>query len=83
MEPGIFDPLVHNLSVVDPFMVCADFDAYGAVQDRVSEEYQDQDAWTEKSILNVAKSGKFSSDRTITEYAKGVWNIPVLPQSSH
>ena len=77
MEPGIFDPLAHNLSVVDPFMVCADFDAYCAVQDRVSEEYQDQDAWTEKSILNVAQSGKFSSDRTIAEYAKNIWNIPV------
>ena len=77
MEPGVFDPLFHNLSVVDPFMVCADFDAYCAVQDRVSEEYQDQDAWTEKSILNVARSGKFSSDRTIAEYAKNIWNIPV------
>ncbi|MFH0985073.1 MAG: glycogen/starch/alpha-glucan family phosphorylase, partial [Candidatus Omnitrophota bacterium] len=81
MEPGIFDPLVHNLSVIDPFMVCADFEAYGAVQDRISEDYQDQDAWTEKAILNVARSGKFSSDRTIAEYAKDIWNIPVdLPK---
>ncbi|MFH0984052.1 MAG: glycogen/starch/alpha-glucan phosphorylase, partial [Candidatus Omnitrophota bacterium] len=79
MESGIFDPLVHNLSVVDPFMVCADFEAYCAVQDRISEDYQDQDTWTEKAILNVAKSGKFSSDRTIAEYAKEIWNIPVQP----
>jgi len=79
MEPGIFDPLVHNLSVVDPFMVCADFGAYCAVQDRISEDYQDQDTWTEKAILNVARSGKFSSDRTISEYAKEIWNIPVDP----
>jgi len=79
MEPGIFDPLVYNLSVTDPFMVCADFDAYCAVQDRISEEYQDQNQWIEKAILNVAKSGKFSSDRTITEYARDIWNIPVNP----
>ena len=83
MEPGIFDPLVHNLSVVDPFMVCADFDAYSAVQDRVSEEYQDQDVWTEKSILNVAKSGKFSSDRTIAEYARDISNIKPETISRH
>ena len=79
MEPGIFDPLVHNLSVDDPFMACADFDAYCAAQDRISEEYQDQDKWTEKAILNVAHSGKFSSDRTIAEYAKNIWDIPINP----
>ena len=79
MEPGIFDPLTHNLSVVDPFMVCADFDAYCAIQDRISEDYQDQNRWTEKAILNVAKSGKFSSDRTIAEYAKDIWNVPLQP----
>ena len=77
MEPGIFEPLVNNLMFSDPFLVCADFESYCAVQDRISEEYQDQDKWTEKAILNVAKSGKFSSDRTIAEYAKDIWNIPV------
>ncbi len=76
MEPGIFDPLVHNLSVDDPFMVCADFESYCAIQDRISEDYQDQDQWTEKAILNMAKSGKFSSDRTIAEYARDIWNVP-------
>jgi starch phosphorylase len=79
MEPGIFEALAHNLSISDPFMVCADFDAYCAVQDRISEDYQDQDKWTEKAILNVACSGKFSSDRTIAEYAKDIWGIPVNP----
>ncbi|HNX68972.1 MAG TPA: glycogen/starch/alpha-glucan phosphorylase [Candidatus Omnitrophota bacterium] len=77
MEPGIFDPLVNNLTGSDPYLVCADFDAYCAMQGRISEEYQDQDKWTEKAILNVAKSGKFSSDRTIEEYARDIWNVPV------
>lgn len=76
MEPGIFEPLVQNLTGPDPFFVCADFDAYCAIQEKISEEYQDQDKWTEKAILNVAQSGRFSSDRTILEYAKDIWNIP-------
>ena len=77
MEPGIFEPLINNLMYSDPYLVCADFEAYCEVQDRISEEYQDQEKWTEKAILNVAKSGKFSSDRTIVEYAKEIWGIPV------
>jgi len=77
MEPGIFDPLLNNLTVSDPYLVCADFEAYCAVQGRISEEYQDLDKWTEKAILNVAKSGKFSSDRTIVEYARDIWGVPV------
>jgi len=81
MEPGIFEPLVNNLMDSDPYLVCADFEAYCAVQDQISEEYRDQDKWTEKAILNVARSGKFSSDRTIVEYAKEIWDIPVaLPK---
>ncbi len=81
MEPGIFDPLVNNLMYSDPFLVCADFESYCAIQDRISEDYKDQDKWTEKAILNVARSGKFSSDRTIVEYSRDVWGIPVgLPK---
>ncbi|OGX10700.1 MAG: hypothetical protein A2351_06125 [Omnitrophica bacterium RIFOXYB12_FULL_50_7] len=77
MEPGIFEPLANNLMLSDPFLVCADFEAYCAVQDQISEEYQNPDQWTEKAILNVANSGKFSSDRTIVEYAKDIWDISV------
>lgn len=79
MEPGIFDPLIHNLSVADPFLVCADFESYCAIQDRISEEYQKQEKWAEKAIVNVGKAGKFSSDRTIVEYSRDIWDIPVLP----
>lgn len=80
MEPGIFDPLVHNLTVADPFLVCADFESYCAVQNQISEEYQNQDKWIERAIVNVAKSGRFSSDRTILEYCRDVWGVPLTKQ---
>lgn len=77
MEPGIFDPLVNNLAGADPFLVCADFDAYCEIQDRISAEYQEQELWVEKAVINVAQSGKFSSDRTIAEYCRDIWSVPV------
>lgn len=76
-ERGIFDPLVQNLTLSDPYMVCADFESYCAIQNQISENYQDQDGWTEKAILNVARSGHFSSDRTIREYSRDIWKVPV------
>ncbi len=76
MEPGIFDPITGNLRGSDPFFVCADFEAYQRTQDGISEDYLDQADWLRRAILNVAKSGRFSSDRTIMEYARDIWNIP-------
>jgi starch phosphorylase len=76
MEPGIFDPIVDNLSGPDPFLVCADFEPYCEIQDRISKDYLNQESWTRKAIMNVARSGRFSSDRTIMEYARDIWNIP-------
>jgi starch phosphorylase len=76
LDPDLFDPLINNLQNNDPFMVCADFDAYCAMQDVVSLAYQDREAWTKKSIINVAQSGFFSSDRTISEYARDIWHVP-------
>lgn len=81
MERGIFEPLVQNLTLSDPYMVCADFESYCAIQNQISENYQDQDGWTEKAILNVARSGRFSSDRTIREYARDIWDVPVRVDS--
>lgn len=72
----MFDPITGSLSGPDPFFVCADFDAYCRIQDQISKDYLDQDEWTRKSIINVARSGRFSSDRTIMEYARDIWNIP-------
>ncbi|MBF0479565.1 MAG: glycogen/starch/alpha-glucan phosphorylase [Candidatus Omnitrophica bacterium] len=75
-ELGIFDPIVQNIFYNDHYMVCADFDAYLKMQDVVSKQYQDKDGWNAKSIMNVARSGMFSSDRTIGEYAKEIWKVP-------
>ncbi|OGW75307.1 MAG: glycogen phosphorylase [Omnitrophica bacterium RBG_13_46_9] len=77
----LFKPIVDNLLDGDPYFICADFDAYCAMQDRISDAYGNKRAWSEKSIINVAKSGKFSSDRTVKEYAKEIWNVPY--HSSH
>lgn len=75
-EPGIFESIVYNIFYQDPYMVCADFESYCRMQDEISKQYQDQNLWNKKSIANVAKSGHFSSDRTIREYAKEIWKVP-------
>lgn len=76
-EPGLFNPIIQLLTEHDPFLVCADFESYRQMQETVSRQYQDKIAWTKKSIINVSKSGKFSSDRTIREYAKDIWKVPL------
>ena len=82
IKPGLFEPIVQNLLNSDPYCVLADFDSYCKAQDAVSSVYQNVDLWTEKSIINVAKSGKFSSDRTIQEYAKNIWDITSVDNNS-
>ncbi|OPZ87662.1 MAG: Maltodextrin phosphorylase [bacterium ADurb.Bin429] len=72
-EPGLFRPLYDALVFHDPFFLMADFDLYRACHDRAVETYRDRDVWTRLSILNVARCGKFSSDRTIMEYARDIW----------
>ena len=71
----MFAPLTGNLRHHDPFLVCADFDAYLECQDHVGEHYRDVEQWTRMSILNVARIGKFSSDRAIREYAEDIWKV--------
>jgi starch phosphorylase len=77
-EPGIFLPIYDSLFYSDNYLLMADFDSYDKTQDLVAKEYLDETTWTKKSILNVARSGKFSTDRTIREYAKEIWNVPTL-----
>jgi starch phosphorylase len=77
-SPGdreLFMPLVNNLLDYDPFMLLADYQSYIDCQDRVSAAYRDQEQWVRMSILNVARMGKFSSDRSIREYCDNIWKI--------
>jgi len=79
-QPDLFRPLVHSLlDEGDPYLLLADYGAYSACQERVSTLYLDQDDWTRKSILNCARMGKFSSDRTIQEYAEQIWGLAPSP----
>ncbi|HET6883897.1 MAG TPA: glycogen/starch/alpha-glucan phosphorylase, partial [Pirellulales bacterium] len=70
----MFRPLVSSLLDYDPFLVLADYAAYIDCQEEVAEAYQDRDRWTKMSILNVARMGKFSSDRAIEEYCRDIWH---------
>jgi starch phosphorylase len=74
-DTEVFQPLVDNLRYDDPFLVCADFASYVECQDRVSAAWLDGESWTKMSILNTARSGKFSSDRAITEYCDDIWKV--------
>ena len=60
-------------------MHLADLTSYAQAQQRLGELYTDQDAWARKAVVNVASSGKFSSDRTIAEYAAGIWGVKPCP----
>jgi glycogen phosphorylase len=72
-DRGLFEPLVRSLLTSDDYMLLADYQSYIDCQDRISKAYQDQEAWTRVSILNVARIGKFSSDRSIRDYCADIW----------
>ncbi len=74
-DKDVFFPIVENLRWDDPFFVLADFASYADCQEEVQKARQDTERWTRISILNTARSGKFSSDRAIHEYAKNIWGI--------
>jgi starch phosphorylase len=79
-EPGVFAPLRDTLLTHgDYYMHLADLTSYCQAHDRLGALYADPGAWAEKAILNVASSGKFSSDRTIAEYAAEIWKVEPCP----
>ncbi len=79
-EGQAFAPIHHSLlDGGDPFLVLADFRAYSDSQARVDAAYRDREAWARKAILNAARMGRFSSDRTIRQYAGEIWNLPSVP----
>lgn len=78
-EPGIFKPIFQNIMTSDYYLLLADVGSYIDTQARVGKDFLNKASWGKKAVLNVAYSGKFSSDRTIAEYAKDIWDVkPVL-----
>ncbi|HRZ94116.1 MAG TPA: glycogen/starch/alpha-glucan phosphorylase, partial [Candidatus Paceibacterota bacterium] len=78
-DAGLFRPLVDNLLESDPYCVLADYQAYVDCQARVSAQWLDPAVWTRRSILNVARMGRFSSDRSIREYCDRIWDTQPMP----
>jgi starch phosphorylase len=74
-DAELFRPIVENLLDHDPFLLLADYQAYIDAQERVSALWRNPQAWTRMSILNAARMGKFSSDRSIRDYCGRVWKI--------
>jgi len=77
-DRDLFRPLLDQLLNHDPYLLLADYQSYVDCQDRVGMMYRDQDAWNRMSILNAARMGKFSSDRSIREYSQNIWRADAL-----
>jgi starch phosphorylase len=77
-QPGLFRPIVDSLLYSDTYLLLADYRSYVDAQERVSLTFGDPDLWTRMSILNVARIGKFSSDRSIREYCEKIWDVQPL-----
>ena len=80
-EANLFDPLIGSItSAHDPWLTAADFRSFVDAQARVAEAYRDTERWTRMSILNSASSGKFSTDRTMLDYNREIWQLaPMAP----
>jgi starch phosphorylase len=80
-EPNRYQAIIDNLLNHDNYLLLADYASYIACQDEVSKTYQNPEEWSRRAILNVARMAKFSSDRTISEYAKNIWNVQAVKQN--
>ncbi len=77
-DTNLFKPLLDSLLYRDEYLLLADYESYVQCQDRVSKAYRDQDHWIRMSILNVARMGKFSSDRSIRDYLQTIWKVSAV-----
>jgi starch phosphorylase len=80
-DPELFRPIVENLLHQDPFLVLADYAAYIEAQARVSKLWSEPQAWTRQSIINTARIGKFSSDRSIRDYCRQIWKVEPISRN--
>jgi starch phosphorylase len=78
-DPDLFRPLVDSLMYRDEYLLFADYQSYLDCQERVSQIYRDRENWTRRSILTVARMGKFSADRAIREYCQEIWQVKPVP----
>ena len=74
-DRGLFQPIVDGLLYHDPYFLLADYQSYVDCQHQVSQAYLDKEHWARMAILNTARSGSFSSDRTIREYCEQIWRV--------
>jgi starch phosphorylase len=77
-DTNLFKPLLDSLLYRDEYLLLTDYPSYVDCQDRVSQAYRDHDHWTRMSILNVARMGKFSSDRSIRDYLQNIWKAAAV-----
>jgi starch phosphorylase len=83
-DRDLFKPLLESLLDRDDYLLLADYQPYVDAQQRVSEAYGDRENWTRMSILNSARVGRFSSDRSIREYSRDIWHVsPLAPGDNH
>ena len=83
VDKELFKPLVDSLmDKHDPYLLLLDFESYIACQNQVNDAFLDTESWARMAILNVARMGKFSSDRTIKQYSEEIWSIPVEKSST-
>jgi glycogen phosphorylase len=78
-DKALFKPLLDSLLYQDSYMLFADYQSYIECQDQIGRAYEDKERWTRMSILNTARTGRFSSDRTIREYCADIWHVDPVP----
>jgi starch phosphorylase len=74
-DRAMFKPIVDDLLGSDPYMLLADYRSYVECQEEVARAWRDPERWTRSSILNVARMGRFSSDRSVREYCRRIWHV--------